>query len=186
MTSDILIYRLDENNLINYVNETWENFAIANNCGHKCLSDYVLGMHYSNYIEGPETKLIYKYIIENVKKYRKKISFPFRCDSPGKRRYLKMEISLLGNGDLEFKSHTIKTEKRNNIKLLEQYIERSNTFLNICSMCKRVKTDKYIWVEIEKALKTLNLFSKTKLPQLTHGLCPECYRQMIDEINKIK
>jgi len=54
-------------------------------------------------------------------------------------------------------------------------------------MYKEIKTDRQKWAKIEKALRRLNLFSKTKLTQqLTHGLCPECYRSLVDEIDNIK
>lgn len=87
---------------------------------------------------------------------------------------------------MEFKSHTLKTEKRDLVDVLAKNEKRSKKLITVCSMCKKIKTDKHKWAEIEKALKILNLFSKTNLPQLTHGLCPSCYRRMIDEIDNIK
>jgi hypothetical protein len=30
------------------------------------------------------------------------------------------------------------------------------------------------WVEVEEAVRELWLFERTQLPQITHGVCPDC------------
>ncbi|MEC9491345.1 hypothetical protein [Flexistipes sp.] len=185
IAAETIEYKIDKKDRINYIDQAWIRFARLNDCGIKCKKEFVYGMHIFDCICDPETRFLYQTIIETVRNSGKSVKFPFRCDSPAERRFLEMEISPLNYGEILFKSYTLKTEKRCKVNILAKNKEGSE-LITVCSMCKKIKTDKNTWSEVEDALKKLELFLKTKLPQLTHGLCPSCYRRMMDEIDKIK
>jgi hypothetical protein len=52
----------------------------------------------------------------------------------------------------------------------------------ICSWCKKVKVPDLGFVEIEEAVRTLDLFGEPLLPRLTHGSCEPCTRKMREEL----
>jgi hypothetical protein len=51
----------------------------------------------------------------------------------------------------------------------------------MCAWCKRVRVN-HDWLEVEEAIAQLNLFAAPTLPQITHSLCSECHRRVIDEL----
>lgn len=186
MYSEAVIYKVDNKNCIYHFNNMWAKFARENTCGYKCEYSHVYGKNFLEFITDEETKMLYAYIIENVRRYKKQVHFPFRCDSPRERRYLEMVITPLENDGLEFKSWILKKEKRQEVTLLNPNRETSEEFLTACSMCKRIKIDKNTWLEVEDAVNALHLFNTTKLPKLSHGLCPYCYKSMMEEIDNFK
>ena len=42
----------------------------------------------------------------------------------------------------------------------------------MCAWCK--KADVGGWVEVEEAVRRLQLFDQARLPRITHGVCPAC------------
>ncbi|MGQ9666509.1 MAG: PAS domain S-box protein [Anaerolineae bacterium] len=44
----------------------------------------------------------------------------------------------------------------------------------MCSWCKRIQLSEGRWAEVEEAIRDLHLFDKYPVPQISHGICPEC------------
>jgi hypothetical protein len=93
-----------------------------------------------------------------------------------------MEIKEDENLNIEFSSVLEKIEKREKVRLLEANIERSSDFIRICSWCKKVYLpDDDKWVEVEEAVKKMNLFDKKVLPMLTHTMCDNCFKELSED-----
>jgi len=73
-------------------------------------------------------------------------------------------------------------EKQHAILVVEdisELIELRN-IIPICSVCKQVRTDENYWVQVESYLKDrLDI-------EFTHGLCPSCRDNYLDELNSLK
>jgi len=39
------------------------------------------------------------------------------------------------------------------------------------------------WLEIEDAISALDLFAESAMPQLSHGMCPECHDTMMSALD---
>ncbi|MFN8587284.1 MAG: hypothetical protein U0704_05735 [Candidatus Eisenbacteria bacterium] len=50
----------------------------------------------------------------------------------------------------------------------------------MCGWCKAVDADGQ-WVEPELGVELLNLFERDALPEITHGICAECYERVAAE-----
>ena len=85
-----------------------------------------------------------------------------------------MEIVPDEKAGIRFRNWLVHEELRESVRLLEIETARSQEFLIICSWCKRVKLDEDVWVEVEEAVQKLGLFETAVLPQLSHGMCPDC------------
>jgi hypothetical protein len=59
---------------------------------------------------------------------------------------------------------------------LKADVLRSGAFLTMCSMCKKLAVNETDWDEVEPGLNKLNVFGHYPLPQITHGICPACYK----------
>ena len=51
----------------------------------------------------------------------------------------------------------------------------SDEILVICSFCKRIRVEEAQWVEVEEAVRLLELNEAWPLPQLSHSVCEACF-----------
>jgi hypothetical protein len=174
MPQATIVYRIDSNNRIIEVDENWDWFALDNDSPH-LVRDQVMHKPLFDLISDPMSRHLYQLLIERVKHTSKPISFNFRCDSPEKRRYMHMEMSYQETCDgVSFQSSTEREEPREPVELLSPQASRSDELVIVCSWCKRIKISDDEWVEIEQGVQQLGLFDAEVLPQLSHGMCPDC------------
>lgn len=180
------IYVIDKLDRIISVSDNWLSFAQENQAGEICHPDIIINKPIWEFIDGDETKELYRIILEAIRTTNKAVTLPFRCDSPEKRRYLELIITPIQQEHIEFSSNIIYEELRDNLEILELGIPRSHErFIEMCSMCKKVKLSQNTWVEVEAAVLSLRLFERYRLPQISHGLCTECFMLAMAEIEKI-
>lgn len=186
--NDTYTYVIDEEDRIVHVSDNWLAFAEENQAGASCHPDRILNQSIWNFVDGVEATHLYETMIKRIRQKHGAISFPFRCDSPDKRRYLELTMVPLNTARIEFTSRIIREEPRDVVELLAPDAARSDEILTICSMCKKVKLEPPDdrWVEVEAAVEKLRLFEKDVLPQLSHGLCRDCFAAGMAEIGKIR
>ena len=178
------IYVIDELDRIISVSDNWLLFAQENLAGVTCHPGNIIDKPIWNFISGDETTQFYEIILKTIRTKNKTVKLPFRCDAPKKRRYLELIIKPIWQGNIEFSSNIIHEELRDTVEILELGIPRSDELIKMCSMCKKVKLSDNLWVEAEGAIVSLKLFEKSKLPQISHGICTECSKLTISEIDK--
>ncbi|MGD8293722.1 MAG: hypothetical protein PVF37_18560 [Desulfobacterales bacterium] len=179
-------HKVDAKGIIVSVSDNWLSFAQENFGDDSCLPENVIGTYLLDHIHDPETKHLYELILQKVRKYGRQVSFSFRCDSPDKRRFLKLSVIPQKDDLIEFRSQIIKTELRDFVELMRSDIERSEKHLRICSMCKKIAISKTEWEEAEIVIQQMRLFELEVLPQLSHGLCQPCYNGAIAELDSLK
>jgi len=177
-------HRVDVKDIIISVSENWQSFAVENYGGNSCLPENIIGTSLWNHIRDRETRHLYEIILQKVRRKKRLSVFSFRCDAPEKRRFLKLKVIPREDGSVDFISQIVKVEHRETVHLLRTDIERSNEFLRICSMCKKIATGETKWEEVEIALHKLKLFEKDVLPQFTHSVCKTCYDAMMEELER--
>lgn len=166
------VHAVDSEGRLRSVNDEWVEFAREN--GAPWLTrEAVVGRSLWDFMAGRETRHLSRLLLEKALKEDRRIKVPYRCDSPELRRFMDMEIVNAGGGLVEFRSTILKVEPREPVLLLVPGAPRSGEYLAICSWCRRARVDSR-WVELDEAVRTLDLFSSSSLPQLTHGICPEC------------
>lgn len=175
------IYRIDQNDTIFYVNDQWLLFARENDVD-KLTFDAVINQSLWSFITNVEVQHLYGLFLARVRATRLPIKLPFRCDAPDCRRYMELSLYPLSKKGVEFRSRILKLETRDPVGLLDASLERSNQLIRMCSWCKKVYTDQCGWVEVEKATRVLKLFDAPKMPQITHGMCPVCFENCLQEL----
>ena len=174
-------YRIDYQGLLVYVSDSWTQFAIDNG-SPDLVAERVLGRPLRSFVSDSETRNLYQMILERVQATDAPVVVTLRCDSPSLRRFLQLTISPLPHQEIHFLIHTLRTEPRESISLLNSSTNRSNELLTICSWCKRVLLSQDRWVEVEEAVTRLELFYLDALPRLTHGICPACCDNVMEEM----
>jgi hypothetical protein len=167
-------YELDGEDRIRSVNEPWCAFARANEAEH--LIDAVVGTSIWDWIEGMEVRHLYQLLFSRVRRHRPIPRLPFRCDSPGVRRFMELDLSVLPDDGLLCKAQLKRTERRPPVSLLDSSTGRSQALVIVCSWCKRVRVNRGLWLEVEQAVSALGLL-ESEPPGITHTICTDCESQ---------
>lgn len=166
-------YGLDAEGHIRWISDNWGAFARENGWSDAPQPEDVVGNPVLDFICDSETRHLYEQLFKIVRKERRSVRVPYRCDSPTERRYMQLELEPGPDGGIDVTSTIVRTESRETVRLLDPEAPHSDEFLRICSMCKKIDIDGG-WYEIEEAIQRLRLFEAAAVPQLTHGLCDAC------------
>lgn len=176
-----LVYRIDGANRITWVNETWNEFARANN-GEALLPGAVIGLDLFASLSDPTVRELYAAMIRQVRAGGK-VRFDYRCDAPDKRRTFTMEIRSRPDAEVEFVSTLRREESRSSITLLEPETPRDDErFIRMCSWCQDVSLPSGAWVPVEEAVRQLNFMEVDRLPRITHTMCQPCYLRVMSDL----
>jgi len=186
MNEEVIVYRIANSDTIVSVSDNWRSFAHANAWNGPCRPEDVVRRKLWDFIQDRETRQLYSEMFRKVRKGRCCGPIPFRCDSPWERRFLELLMVALPNGHIEITSRILRTEPRDSVGLLDKKTTRSDEFITLCSMCKKMETPDNKWNEIEEVLVKLRLFEEVEMPQVTHGLCPDCYHAAMAELDDSK
>jgi hypothetical protein len=171
-----IIYRVNGQDNIVFVNEEWDRFAAANG-GGAVTSSKVLHHPLWDFIIAATTRELYRQILEKIRGGRS-LQFTFRCDGPTCRRLLEMTLHKGDDSTVEFCTRTISEESRQPPGLPEFSEARAGELLRMCGWCKRAFVGE-TWAEVEEAIAQLRLFHRPIPPSITHGICERCYQEMI-------
>ncbi len=171
-----IIYRVNDQDEIVYVNEQWDRFAVAN-AGEAAASSQVLHRPLWDFISDLTTRELYRQVLKRIRD-SSSVRFTFRCDSPNCRRMLEMDVRLWEDGTVQFHTRTIWEERRQPPDFPETGAAgNGDELLRVCAWCKKVFVNG-AWVEVEDAVVQLRLFHHEFQPLITHGICERCYEEM--------
>ena len=146
-----------------------------------CDCAWADGLSFYAILSDASLRELFHMVIEKVRHERTPIRLTLRCDKPDLRREAYVILSPAapqGSQELEVENGTLSATPRDPVLLLDPAIPRDRDFITICSWCKRVKVGDDEWVEVEEAIARLGLFDRIRLPRLTHGMCPDCSRDL--------
>lgn len=165
-------YSIDKNNIIRSIDTHFIAFANAN--GWDSAESDVIDRHLGEFISGNEIKLLTEKLIEKVRITKRPISIPYRCDSPDVRRYLEMRLQLYPDNQILFANRILRVIPQD----LPSYSFSRSTdckdSISVCSWCNQAKLKENQWVDIDVAIKTLDLMAGDPKLKITHGLCNSC------------
>jgi ActR/RegA family two-component response regulator len=177
----VFAYKIDRSGVIRWVNDAWLGFAREN--GWAVARQDVIGTKLTTHIADLETRYLHGLIADRMREQHRPLRFDFRCDSPTRRRFMRMEIIYDRYADeIEYRSWPLREEVRAPVALLDsRNANRADSRLAVCGWCNRVEADGR-WVEVEVAVDLLGLFDDTPLPQLDHAICPMCSLRLRERV----
>lgn len=167
-------YETDRTGIIHSVGGSWETFA-SENGGDALTAKAVIGRPLLAFMSDSTTREIYERLMNRTLEGHAS-TVRFRCDSSDRRRWMRLEMAPSASG-LCFAVHIEREEARPPVRLLEPSRVAGHGLITLCSWCKRVAV-KQGWLEVEAAVEALNLFERTALPAISHGICPTCFAQL--------
>jgi hypothetical protein len=180
MKEDRYEYVINADDVITRVNSDWEAFAREN--GAEGLPASAIGTWLWQHFGGMEVKHLYRALLDRVRESGVKAEVPFRCDSPGTRRFMSMAVEPLDEGAVLFSTWTVREEDRPPVEILAPAdAQEEGAEVVMCAWCKKVDSGESGWAEVEEALGRLEVLNRDHPPRITHGVCPECRARVIAE-----
>lgn len=167
------IYSIDHQDNLVFTNSVWDDFADSNEAPELSGTD-ITGRSLWDFVSGDMIRHIYQQILVLVRA-GESVHFDFRCDSPDRRRFLQMNITPEPNGVVRFATLINRVEERSTQEIFRRSSTVSEDIVITCSWCKKIKTGDDTWSEVEQAIIILDLFELDPAPQLSHGMCSNCY-----------
>lgn len=171
-------YSIDEQNRLVSFNNNWNRFARENDSAH-LTSEAIAGQSIFDHIAGESLRQLWQYIIENIRKKQSSAEFDFRCDSTEIKRFMKMHV-WFHEGRVNFSSTILRTKTAAGLRIFQPHAAHSAALILACSWCKKIKADETTWFEPEVAVEKLHLLENDLPPNISHGICPECYSRVLD------
>ena len=169
----VFVYRIDARDRLMSANEDWYAFARENGVYALAAAD-VIGQSLDNFLCDEETKHLFEILIQKVRRTLRTMVLPYRCDSPDCRRFMELTVVPQASAEVEFHSRIIRQEWREPVRLLAKETVRTDEKLVMCGWCKKIRMPDDRWIEVEAAVGELELFAAPRLPQISHGICPQC------------
>jgi hypothetical protein len=119
-------------------------------------------------------------LVRRVRGEARSVELPFRCDSPEVRREMDLEIAANSSGRYVVFSARMRSEERREEAqpLLAAGAPRGEPTLTMCGWCDRFLVGGE-WVEVEEAAARRGLFRLDELPEISHGICPDCTEMLM-------
>lgn len=175
-------YCVDADDLLIEVDALWLAFARENGAAELTAAS-VLGRSLWDFMEGAAIRAVYEVIHKRVRSSGKSAAFPFRCDSPTLKRYMRMTITCAKADQLTYESHILRVEPQRLQVVLDANQQRSESFLTICSCCKKAMLESVGWLEIEDLALAVGILESDNIPQLCHSICPDCFKTMSSSVD---
>lgn len=166
-------YRTDADGRLVFVDEGWCDFARENGAPEYAVPEALYGRDLLSFISEPTTLQIYSVLMQRVITDQQWVRLPFRCDAPGMRRWLALEMRP-ADGGVEFRTRELRIEPRPIPALFDGGPGRSATMVRMCSWCKQTEVEPERWAPVEEIVSRLRLFGEREVPEITHGICPTC------------
>jgi hypothetical protein len=175
---EALSYAIDEQDRLIRVDDGYYRFAAEN--GWADAGDS-LGRSLWDFVAGHEVKKLQRLLLRRVREGVRGVELPFRCDGPEVTREMDIRIAADKSGRVVMFSAKLRAEEEREEPqpLFDPSVPRDNgDFLPMCAWCDRFLVEGE-WVEVEEAAKRLELFRRSELPELDHGICPQCSGQLL-------
>lgn len=177
-----IIYRINANNIIEFVNDAWEKFASDNEA--PAVAQGAVGTHLWDHIQGQEVVQLYEALTEYIRGTQRPVAFDFRCDSPETRRDMRLEMIPRPNRCVEFRS-TLLSKKPHvlpkDLFSLDEKNAKLGKALRMCAWCKSVHLDGR-WIDLESAMDEYHPFLDRMPSTITHGICDACISTLTNAI----
>jgi len=166
-------YSVDQNDTVVSVNDAWLAFARENRAS-ELTRDHVLGQPLWKFIAGRDTRLLYGELFRKVRTHRQSIELPFRCDSPDRFRFMRLALKPGPRDSIDCRGILLREQERPFFSILDRSFPRSPTTLRMCSVCKKLFVFDARWLELEEAIRELDLFESAALPEIEYSVCGVC------------
>lgn len=163
-------YRLDARDRIIEVSGEWDRFA-CDNGAEELAMDSVIGVPLRSFISGDVTRMFIDTMHARVRLSGRPMTVPYRCDSPGVKRFMEMSLAAIGN-DLISEHRLLSEHVMPRALVFRSADGRPHAWTKRCSMCNRLSMPGGRLIEPDE-------FAETKYPDgeavgVIYFVCEDC------------
>lgn len=171
-----IIFQIDAFDAIIYTSDAWDSFCLAND-GPAAASASVVGRSMWDFIADSSTRALYRALTDQVRSENITVKFPYRCDSPGLRRYMTMEVRPGRSDVVAFINRIIREEPVSPALRFRAVdpdlgLPAGPTVIR-CSLCTRLASDRQ-WFEPADLLSRRGVMSGDEPVRVAYGVCETC------------
>jgi hypothetical protein len=167
-----LEYVIDPVDRIHAVDARWHATASANGAP-ELTPAAVIGRPLRDFIADRSTRHLSEVLLGRARALGT-LSFPFRCDAPGLRREMRIELSPEPGGYVRCRTTLLAAHAVPSLPLATT--ATGDAYLKMCSWCNRILLGGR-WDDPDTVVDRAQLF-RTHLPEISHSICPDCTRQL--------
>jgi hypothetical protein len=165
-------YSIDRDNHLVSVSNTWLDFARENDAP-ELTRERVVDCSIWDFVAGAKTREIYEMLFAWVRDRGAVISVPFRCDSPDRMRFMKLQLTPSEDAGIDLAAILESEERRPYMRLFERLAPRSDYAFPTCSFCRRVFAFG-CWLEPQEAVRRLGWLESKAPPRVEEDVCVDC------------
>lgn len=176
-----LYYRLDAADRIVEIGGCWNDFALAN-AGESVLAECVLGSNVYDHVSGDASRMFLHTLLTATRSLARDTTRPYRCDSPGIKRFMEMSLLPLAEHGVMVAHRMIKVETLPGHYefIASKKLPHLPNRIVRCSICNRIKHAGE-WLETDRA-GALGLLSCSGPTPVIYGVCDACMASVrVDE-----
>ncbi len=179
MNTTALSYSIDDQDRLIKVDEGYYRFAEENGWEGAGAS---LGRTLWDFVAGKQTQKLQRMLLRRIRDEVRVVELPFRCDGPDVRPKMDIRIAADKNGRVVLFSVRLRSEEERESRqpILDPNVARGGDLLAMCAWCDRFFVEGE-WVEVEEAAARFELFRRSELAQISHGICPDCSETLLAE-----
>jgi hypothetical protein len=171
-----MLYAIDDDDRLVEFDSAFRSFAIAG--GAPQLPEQWLGRSLWEATASSEINMVFRSLVGRAR-LGQAVSVPTRCDAPPLERHVKIDIALRDDGLLTFTSRV--TRARFTLGAAAQHPPRQvHDRLRMCAWCFRIEEHDG-WYGAEHVVAEHGLLMGGPIPDVTHGICPDCLGPQLDE-----
>ncbi|MFL9826132.1 hypothetical protein [Rhodoplanes sp. SY1] len=137
---DPLSIRVDRTNRIVAVGGPWDEIALVNG-GDAAIVERVLGTGLLDHVHGDPARMLVLTVLDRVRRFGAPRSVPYRCDTPGLKRWMEMTLTPAPDGTVTFEHRLLRSEPMQRpvrFALARPGTARGPAIIR-CSSCNRVR-----------------------------------------------
>jgi hypothetical protein len=180
----VVEYSIDCNDVVVSTGGDWNAFAAENDAGE--LAGNAPQLSLWSQIEGTDARKVWQLVVSEVRRSDSAAKVPFRCDSPGLRRWYEIDVTPGDDGSIDFRSRLLFEEERPQVALVRRGSQRlSGTEpIQVCCWCAR-GYDGRRWISIDELVWSQNHLEDEPVPEVSQGICRECASSMSAEAGRV-
>jgi hypothetical protein len=172
LTDISLEYVIDAADRIHAVDARWYATAAANGAP-ELTPAAVVGRPLGDFIADRATRHLSQVLLARARATGD-LSFPFRCDAPGLRREMRIELSPEAGGYVRCRTTLLDARAVPSLPVAMATTE--DGYLTMCSWCNRILLGAR-WGDPDAVVDRAQLFL-ARLPEISHTICPDCAKQL--------
>jgi hypothetical protein len=177
-----MVYRIDAHDRLIAFDEPFRNYAVAN--GAPDLPEQWIGRSLWEASGSSQINMVFRSLVERARGGAA-VSVPTRADTPSLLQFVEMSLTAGPDGEVAFSATLTGARFPDAAKRTNRFntVVNPDDVVRLCAWCFRVDGERDGWRGVEEIVAERALLLGDEVPDVTHGICPDCLRERMNEVS---